>query len=324
MASPHGVTQQAAPSEGRPAARWYTHGWNNRLSWELILRVIPWVPWFLLVPLHHLTTLICFACMSRERAAVRRNLLRITDLRGAAGLRLAYRVFFNFSRFMVAYTELKDLDPARFAGRVDGKEEAEKAVRGVLEEGRGAIIVTMHIGHWDLGLKLLSHFKVPVHVVMMSEDPVEVTRYADEARSTSNLEVHQMGSSPLLAVELAARLFRGELVAIQADRPVGQNVLMTQFFGAPAPLPTGPVQLAMATGSPVLPVFVLLGSGRRYRIHTLAPMRFERTRGEDMDRAVREAMGRMTGMMESVIARYPDQWFNFFDIWPEDKRDGNV
>jgi KDO2-lipid IV(A) lauroyltransferase len=316
MPSPSGVTEETAPREGRPAARWYTHGWNNRLSWELILRIIPWVPWFLLIPLHHLTTLLCFACMTRERAAVRRNLARVTGIHGWANLRLAYRVFFNFSRFMVAYTEMKDLDPARFADRVDGKDEAEASVKMVLEEGRGAIIVTMHIGHWDLGLKLLSHFKVPVHVVMLSEDAAEVTRYADEARSVSNVEVHQMGRSPLLGVELMTRLLRGELVAIQADRPVGHSVMMTQFFGAPASLPTGPVQLAMATGAPLLPVFVLFGKGRRYRLHTLAPMRFERPRAEETDRSLREAMGRMTGMMESVITRYPDQWFNFYDIWP--------
>jgi lauroyl/myristoyl acyltransferase len=72
----------------------------------------------------------------------------------------------------------------------------------------------------------------------------------------------------------------------------------------------------MATGAPLLPVFVLFGKGRRYRLHALAPMRFTRGRGEETDRSLREAMGRMTGMMESVITRYPDQWFNFYDIWP--------
>jgi KDO2-lipid IV(A) lauroyltransferase len=322
MPSPPGATEQAASSEGKPAARWYTHGWNNRLSWELILRVIPWVPWFLLVPLHHFTTLLCFACMPRERAAARRNLARVTGATGWANLKLAYRLFFNFSRFMVAYTELKDLDPARFADRVDGKAEGAEAVIKLLEEGRGLIIVTMHIGHWDLGLKLLSHLKVPVHVVMQSENSEEVARYAHEARSAANVEVHHVGSSPLLGVELMTRLMHGELVAIQADRPVGHNVMMTRFFGAPAALPTGPVQLAMATGAPILPVFVLLGEGRRYRMPALAPMRVERTSGGDNGVAVREAMGRMTGMMESVISRHPDQWFNFYDIWPTEETHG--
>lgn len=317
MSSPPGVSEQVAPPPSKRTTRWYTHGWNNRLSWELIFRIIPWVPRFLLLPLHHATTLICFAMMPRERAAARRNLARVTGKTGWANLKLAYRLFFNFSRFMVAYTELKRLDPEVLATRVAGREQTDLAVQSLIDEGRGAIMVTMHLGHWDLALKLLSRFNVPVHVVMLNEDPKEVTRFAEEARATPNLSVHQMGSSPLLGVELMTRLTRGEFVAIQADRPVGQNVIVTEFFGAPAPLPTGPVQLAMATGAPVLPVFMLFDKGNNYRIQSLPRMLFTRSGRDHSDQDLREAMGRMTEMMESVISRHPDQWFNFFDVWPE-------
>jgi len=316
MPSPPGVSEQVAPAPVKRTPRWYTHGWNTKLSWELILRVLPWVPWFLLLPLHHATSLVCFIMMPRERAASRRNLARVTGKTGWANLRLAYRLFFNFSRFMVAYTELKRLDPNTLATRVAGREQTDLAVQSLIDEGRGAIMVTMHLGHWDLALKLLSRFNVPVHVVMLNEDPEEVARFADEARATPTLSVHQMGSSPLLGVELMTRLTRGEFVAIQADRPVGQNVIVTEFFGAPAPLPTGPVQLAMATGVPVLPVFMLFDKGNTYRIHSLPRMHFTRSGRDQSEQDLREAMGRMTEMMESVISRHPDQWFNFFDVWP--------
>jgi len=323
MTSPPGVSEQVAPPQAKRATRWYTHGWNRRLSWELIFRIIPWVPGFLLIPLHHVTSLICFAVMPRERAAARRNLSRVTGLTGWANLRLAYRLFFNFSRFMVAYTGLKRLDPQELANRVAGREQTDRAVQSLIDEGRGAIMVTMHLGHWDLALKLLSRFDVPVHVVMLNEDPEEVRRFADEARAFPNLSVHQMGSSPLLGVELMTRLTHGEFVAIQADRPVGQNVIVTEFFGAPAPLPTGPVQLAMATGVPILPVYMLFDKGSTYRIHSLPRMHFARSGNQHSDRDLREAMERMTDMMESVISRHPDQWFNFFDVWPEPGSNGS-
>lgn len=316
MASPPGVSEQVAPAQTKRSPRWYSHGWNRRLSWELIFRIIPWVPWFLLLPLHHVTSLICFTVMGRERAASRRNLARVTGTTGWANLRLAYRLFFNFSRFMVAYTGLKRLDPQELANRVAGREQTDRAVQSLIDEGRGAIMVTMHLGHWDLALKLLSRFDVPVHVVMLNEDPEEVTRFADEARAFPNLHVHQMGSSPLLGVELMTRLSRGEFVAIQADRPVGQNVIVTEFFGSPAPLPTGPVQLAMATGVPILPVYMLFDKGNTYRIHSLPRMHFARSGREHSEKDLRKAMGQITRMMESVISRHPDQWFNFFDVWP--------
>jgi KDO2-lipid IV(A) lauroyltransferase len=178
----------------------------------------------------------------------------------------------------------------------------------------------MHIGQWDLGLKMMSLHDVPVHVVMLSEDPVEVSRYTDEARAMPNLRVHQTGSSPLLAVELMAALKRGEFVAIQGDRPAGSQVMDVEFFGAPTSLPTGPAQLAMATGAPIIPIFVLFDREDRFRLEMMPPMRFagvprEQRRAGD-EGPVREAMRRLAVMMEGVVRQYPDQWFNFYDIWP--------
>lgn len=299
------------------ANRWYSHGWNRPLSWELVLRITPRLPRFVLVPLHHVTTLICLICMPAERAAARRNLRRVTGATGLAGLRVTYRLFHNFSRFMVAYGEMRNLHLDKLHGRLIEVERTEKAIRDLLEEGRGMVLATMHLGQWDLGLKLLSRFDVPVHVVMRSEDAREVTRYADEARSWAGLEVHHTGDSQLLAVQLMLALKRGEVVAIQLDRPVGQNVMPMSFFGASTDLPTGPVQLAMATGAPMLPVFVLLDRGNRYRLLALPPMRFDRSAEQDAAHATQDAMRRVVEVMESVVSRYPDQWFNFYDVWPE-------
>jgi KDO2-lipid IV(A) lauroyltransferase len=296
--------------------RWYYHGWNTPLSWKLILRITPRLPRFVLAPLHHITSLVFFICMPRERAAARRNLRRVTGKTGLANLRLAYRLFWNFSRFLVAYTEIKDLDLDQFRDRLIGVDEVEEGLRRILGEGRGIIIVTMHLGHWDLGLKHLAAFLRPVHVVIRNEDPEEITRYADEARRFPDLRVHQTGGDPLLAVDLMLALKRGEMVAIQVDRPVGR-ILSTLLFGAWTPLPTGPVQLAMATGAPLVPAFVLFDRGRRYRPLLLPPLRLDRPRPGEEERALREGMLRMAGMMESVASRYPDQWFNFYDVWPE-------
>lgn len=316
MTSPSAASERPVPRGRGAGGRWYSHGWNTPLSWELILRVTPWLPRFVLAPLHHISSLVFFLCLTRERAAAGRNLRRITGKTGLANLRLAYRLFWNFSRFLVAYTEIKDLDLDRFRDRLIGVDEVEEGLRRILAEGRGIIIVTMHMGQWDLGLKHLTAFQRPVHVVMLNEDPEEVTRYADEARRFPDLRVHQTGGDPLLAVELMLALKRGEMVAIQADRPAGNSVLSTPLFGASTPLPTGPVQLAMATGAPLVPAFVLFDRGRLYRLLVLPPLRLDRPGTGEEEQALREGMSRMARVMESVASRYPDQWFNFYDVWP--------
>lgn len=315
------TTLTRADSIPRPARRrWYFHRFNKPLSWELILRITPKLPRFILIPLHHVTSLLFFLCMTNERRAIRRNLRRITGKPGSANLRLTYRLFYNFSHFMVAYTEIRHLEIERFRRRLVAG-DSEALMRDLIQEGKGLIIATAHLGHWDLGLKLLQICDRPVHAVMLSQDPVEVTRYADEARENPRLRVHQLGSTPMLGVELMLALKRGEIVAIQTDRPVGQRVMSTPLFGAPAALPTGPVELAMATGAPILPVFILLDGSRRYRILTREPMRFQRSDGQAPEASLRAAMSRMAAMLESVISRYPDQWFNFYDVWPQPSPD---
>ncbi len=314
MDTPTTLTRPAASRERPARRRWYFHPFNTPLSWELILRITPKLPRFVMIPLHHLTSLVFFACMPKERRAVRRNLQRITGKTGLRNFRLTYRLFHNFSRFMVAYTEIRHLEIERFRQRIVA-DNSETLIRNLLSEEKGLIIATAHLGHWDLGLKLLQICDRPVHAVMLSQDPVEVTRYADEARQNPHLRVHQMGSTPLLAVELMLALKRGEIVAVQTDRPVGQNVMSVPLFGASTLLPTGPVELASATGAPILPVFILLDRSRRYRILTREPMRFQRSESETPEASMRSAMARMAAMLESVITQYPDQWFNFYDVW---------
>ncbi len=316
------LSPSAAPPDskvpGGPALprRWYFHRWNTSLSWNLILRITPKLPGFLLRPLHHATSLLFFACLPRERGAVRRNLRRVTGKRGLPNVRLAYRLFWNFSRYLVAYAQMKNLELGQFRHRLSGMEEVEEGARRLLQEEKGLIIATMHLGHWDLGLKLLTAFRRPIHVVMLQEEPEEVARITDEVRRIPGMNVHLVGDNPLLALELLLALKRGELVAVQIDRPVGRNIQAISLFGAPAPLPTGPVQLAMASGAPVIPAFVLLERGTRFRLLVLPPLRFEPPQAGREEEALREAMRRMARMMESAVSLVPDQWFNFYDVWP--------
>ena len=306
-------SQQAVAQEAT-GPTWYTHAWNRPLSWELILRITPRLPRPLLVPFRHATSFLCFLLMRSERAAVRRNLERVTGATGLSNLRMCYRLFYNFSRFMLTYAEM--LRPERRKSELRGVAETDRIIRDILAEGNGLIILTMHLGHWDMGLRLLSNMGVPVHVVMRHEENDSVERYASHLRSVPEVVVHNTGNSPLLAVELMTALRQGEIVAIQGDRPAGASVMPTLFFGAEASLPAGPVQLSMATSTPVLPVAVLLEKNNAYRLCHKEPLRFERARGPESKAALAEGMQRVAGAMEVLVSRNPDQWFNFYDVWP--------
>ena len=290
-------------------ARWYTHGWNRDLSWRLIHAVIPRVPRILRPPIHLVTTLICFAAMPRERRAVRRNLERITGRTGAAACLLAFRLFYNFSKFMVGYTDLVGRRPEEMRLRVEGGEEVTRRFEALLAEGRGLIVLTLHLGNWEMGLAHLAGLGPPVSVVLRQEES-EGARFEAAARERAGVRVVPSGESAWNGLDLLLALRRGEIVAIQGDRPFGPLLDRVDLFGAPVDLPSGPFALAQASGAPILAVGVPIRGHDRYRIILEGPLRV--APGPEGARAGLEAFARV---IERFVRAWPTQWFNFYEVW---------
>jgi lauroyl/myristoyl acyltransferase len=304
-----GPGARRAPGGGE-RARWYTHGWNRDLSWRLIHAIIPRVPRPLRPPIHLATTLLCFAAMPRERRAARRNLERITGRSGGASRLLSFRLFYNFSKFMVAYTDLLPFRPEGIESRVQEREKARRDLELLLAEGKGLIIVTLHLGNWEVGLRLLARLGRPVHVVLRPEEAEGPARFAAAARSDRAVRVIEAGDSAWNGLELLLALRRGEVVTMQGDRAFGPQTRRVRLFGGPVDLPAGPLALAQASGAPVVLVCCAIRGHDRYRFHVESPLR--PGPGEE---ALHASMEDLAARIERVVRLYPTQWFNFYDVW---------
>lgn len=299
---------------GAPRARWYTHGWNRDLSWRLIDAIIPWVPRVLRPPLHLVTTIICFAAMPRERRAVRRNLARVT---GRPGSRmLTFRLFYNFSKFMVGYTDLMHLRPEELLRRIECGDDLMRRFKEVLAEGRGLIVLTIHLGNWEVGMAHVASLGSPVNVVLRQEDS-EASPFEAGALAREGVRIVSAGESAWNGLDLLLALRRGEIVAIQGDRPFGTLIERVDLFGAPVDLPSGPFRLAQVSGSPILAVSMPIRGHSRYRVVLEGPLRVGP--GQEGVRAAVEAFARM---IERFVGAWPTQWFNFYEVWDGRRGDG--
>jgi len=313
----------------------------------MILAIMPRVPGILRPALHLVFSVAFFLALGRERRAARRNLARATGRRGAALHLLTLRLFYNFSHFLVAYTQMPPHARTGPGNRPEGpgfvvlgEEEAKRKLSAALDAGRGLILAGMHLGQWDLALALLARMGIPVTVVMRKEDE-DAARHAAAARSAAGVRVVHARESAWLGVELMAALRRNEIVALQADRAYGDRTARVAFFGAGTSIPSGPWDLARASGAPIMTAVALLEGGRRCRLvcgdavfatgdGPAGPMedRAAPGRGSGSVRpgAAATSVGRGRGIerlvaaMESLIAAHPDHWFNFYDVWPTDGR----
>jgi KDO2-lipid IV(A) lauroyltransferase len=308
-----------SPETPRGRRQWYAHRFNSATSLRLILGIIPRVPRMLVPPIAVLTTAICLACMARERRATARNLRRIL---GARGWRLGvavWRQFYSFSRFMVSYCDLPRLTPDALRARLGGTAALEARLRDALARGRGAIVLSAHLGNWEIGARVLALCGARVNVVMIPDRASAAERWLMRVRDTGQVRALPVGDSPASSLALRAALARNEVIAVQGDRVVGGRALTVDLFGAPFRVPLGPFLLAYLCDVPLLPAFVVQEGWWRWRGVAGEPIRFPRSADRDADLIA--GARQYAACLEESVRAHPDQWFNFYDLWTaEDDR----
>jgi KDO2-lipid IV(A) lauroyltransferase len=199
------------------------------------------------------------------------------------------------------------------------RHEARRArveVRGLphltdaLAAGRGAVLVTAHVGPWDAAARLLSaNLGANVVLVMASEPDPEARALHDAVRRGAGVEVLSVGESPLDALPLIRHLRGGGVAAFQLDRSASSTrTLETSLFGRPFAVPEGPFRIAALARVPVLPLFAARAGYFSYVIEVGTPEICPSPPGAgDLERAAQGAVERM----ERFISAHPTQWFDF-------------
>jgi KDO2-lipid IV(A) lauroyltransferase len=180
-------------------------------------------------------------------------------------------------------------------------------------ERRGAVLATGHMGYWQIAPFLMAKKAYAPLTMAMAEEPNRRTA-AFEERFRQRLRIVYTTRGHLALVELARIIGQGELVGMQLDRHQGGAWAMFDFFGRSAPFPTSPATLARATRTPLIPVFIVaLDDRRKCEFFVEEPIEVAQTRDREAD--VAAATQQLVRTYERYVARYPEQWFNFFDFW---------
>ena len=181
-----------------------------------------------------------------------------------------------------------------------------------LEKTPGAIILTAHMGNYDLGAYFFTEkMKRPLHVVRVPEQDQMTEAHSSARRTAENLTVSYNTSADALAIDLLTELRNGRFVAIQGDRVVGNVArITTTLFGQETELPSGPFALATIARVPLFPLFVVRTGFRSYRVIVRKKIECLPT-GRARDAAIRQAMNEWRLTLESIIRSYWFQWFVF-------------
>jgi KDO2-lipid IV(A) lauroyltransferase len=188
---------------------------------------------------------------------------------------------------------------------VEGKEHLDAA----LEKGCGAIIVTAHLGNWELFARKLVLLDYPLSVIARDSDDLMMTGVANSIRQNAGYKVFGRDSSVLPALRC---LRKNEVLGILPDQNTLSGIFV-DFFGRPAATATGPAVLSLRSGAPIICGFARRVEGGRFKILMYPPLDVPASGDEEADVYVLTAA--LTKIIEDEIRKDPAQWLWLHDRW---------
>ncbi len=273
------------------------------------------VPRWLFLPCAFVWGVIFYCFFPWQRRGVRANLRTITGQRNVERL-----VISTFCKYSLNWTDVMLM--MRLKGEklfsLIGRTSSGTPLDDALARGTGAILISPHLGNWELGGLGLADLGYKLNVLTFREPDEKVNELRERVRGERGIAfiyVDRHDTSPLAIIEAVNALRRNEVVALLGDRDGSSHTMTINFFGRPAQIPLGAAYLSVASGAPVIPVFVPL-EGNRYSTLMEEPIHF---RGGHKDNAVaiRGGVEQLVAVFEKYIRRYPDQWYNFFPYWDD-------
>ncbi len=248
------------------------------------------------------------------RLALEDNLRRVTGREGTELQTLCRENVANFGRMLSDYFLCAGMNAATHARRLLKEWRGIDHLEAARARGRGTIVVTAHLGHWELGGIMLTRHGWPLTVVTLEEPSSELTRWRDACRAHLGIRTVAVGPGhPFAFVELIQTLRRNELVAMLVDRPHAGSGAPVRYFGSKTEFSTAPALLAHHTGATVLPAFVLQKPNGRYVSFADPPIAL--TEDADPRRALGENTQRIATIFETIVRTHPEQWFNYVPVW---------
>jgi KDO2-lipid IV(A) lauroyltransferase len=225
----------------------------------------------------------------------------------AALLRSEYR---NLGWLLAEFCQMRKYTPENTSGFL--RYEGLRHYLDARDTGRGVLVLTGHLGAWELSSFYHSLMGYPMSMVIRRLDNELVDRLVNGVRCLhGNKVVHKDD----FARGLISAMRNGETVGILMDTnmtpPQG---LFVDFFGTPACTASGMARVALKTGAVVLPGFLLWEeSSESYVLHFGAPLELIRSGDNEADIAANTAL--FTKTLEDYIRRYPGQWLWLHRRW---------
>jgi predicted exporter/lauroyl/myristoyl acyltransferase len=180
--------------------------------------------------------------------------------------------------------------------------------------GKGVLLVTPHLGNWEIGGAFLPRKGFKLLVLTQPEPDPVLTEIRKASRARWGVETIVVGEDAFAFIEIVKRLQDGATVALLMDRPAAPTAVNVQMFGRPFSASIAAAELARASGCAILPACIVrTAAGYEGEIRPEIPY----DRATIGNRAARiQLTQEIMSVFQTPIRQYISQWYHFVPIWP--------
>lgn len=223
-------------------------------------------------------------------------------------LRIQRNLFRNFAKYLVDFFRFEKLDLQYL------KEKIRLLNLNYLDKarscGKGVIVLTAHLGNWELGGVVLAILGYPFWAVTLPHKDKKVDDFFNFQRQSKGVKVIHLGKAVKTILDV---IKNRELIALVGDRDFTEKGVISDFFGKPAMFPQGPAALSLKTGAVIVPGFMLRNRDDTFTLSIEKPLEFKASGSREKD--LQELIRQYTAIFEDYIRRFPEQWYMFRRFW---------
>lgn len=240
--------------------------------------------------------------------AIRHNIALLDPAK--ATRRAAFEVCMQQGLNFREYADLAVDDPSRVAERF-GELRGIEHIEDARADGKGVILVTGHLGFFELGGLAMAQWGYPFTTLTLPEPSEGLTRWREAFRARWGVGTRVVGGDAFSVVEVARLLAEGGLVALLADRPFDANRVDVRLPHGVMPFATAPVVMSLLTGAPIVAVGTTRMGDGRFRMVAAEPLR-PRWMDEGKEATIETFTRRLA--VEGLVPMFVDcpvQWHHF-------------
>jgi len=197
----------------------------------------------------------------------------------------------------------------KFTYNFDGEEN----LREIVSRQKGGVLLSAHIGNWDIAGHLFKRLNTRIHIVIFDGEEEQIKKYLATVTGKKSVNFIVIKNDLSHIYEISEALKNNELVCMHADRFLeGNKTFSANFLGEKARFPMGPFVLAATFKVPVSYVFAVKESNRHYHFFASSIKDYEQV---EKNTVMQEMLLEFTREMEIKVKRYPEQWFNYYNFW---------